>query len=216
MLYNIKRICFILSVFLLVGCVNDGDLELEELDLDIDKKELTTSEKPSDKKLYEEIFQKISKNLDDADEKFITLKTDHEKSPYIKKAATALAIAHMSKKEHILANFYIQELLKKDPKSKLGKFLLSKNQYLYSQLTQSDQQYMISAIKSLKTNKELLKDSEYQILANTMLTRLELDKAWNNAKIGYMYKKLNKDKGYELYINRTQELGIDINSIYKR
>jgi outer membrane protein assembly factor BamD len=209
MLYNIKRICFILSVFLLVGCVNDDDI-------DINENVVTSSSDKSAKEIYRDIFTRMSKNLDDADESFIDLKTDHEKSPYLKKAATALAVAHMSRREHILANFYLQELLKNDPKNSFGKYLLSKNQYLYAQLTQSDQQYMNSAIKSLKTNKELLKDSEYQILANTMLTRLELDKAWNNAKIGYMYKKLNKDKGYELYINRTQELGIDINSIYKR
>jgi len=210
MLCNIKRICFILSVLLLVGCVNESNIDNQN------KKVSSKDSSSSAKEVYKKILNDISKNLDLADEDFVTLKTDYEKSPYLKKAATVLAVAHMSKKEHILANFYLQELLKSDSKNSFAKYLLSKNQYLYAQLTQSDQQYMNSAIKSLETNKKLLRNKEYQILANTMLTRLKLDKAWNNAKISFMYKKLNKDKAYELYINRTQKLGIDINSIYKR
>jgi len=209
MLYNIKRICFILSVLLLVGCVNESNIDNQN------KKISSTDISFTAKDVYKKILNYISKDLDAADEEFIKLKTDYENSKYLSKAALALAIAHMNKKEHILANFYLQELMQADSSNSVGKYLLSKNQFMYAKLTQSDQEYMNNAIKSLEVNKNILSDSEYQLLANTMLLRLKLDKVWNNVKIGSMYKKLNKDKAYELYINRTLNLGVDINSIYK-
>jgi len=208
MLYNFRTICVILSIFLLNSCVN-------ETNIDQNKKSVSLSEKSSDKKIYNNIYKNLSSNLDAADEEFIKLKTDYENSKYLSKSALALAIAHMNKKEHILANFYLQELLQADSSNTLGKYLLSKNQFMYAKLTQSDQEYMDKAIKSLEVNKNILSDSEYQLLANSMLTRLKLDKVWNNVKIGSMYKKLNKNKAYELYINRTLNTGVNINEIYK-
>jgi len=192
--------------FLIGGCANDS-MQLKQ-----DNKKPNTI---NDKTLYKGIYNNLHNNLDGADEQYINLKTTYENSRYLSKAASILAIAHMNKKEYILANFYIQELLQYDSSSKIGKFLLSKNQFLYAQLTQSDQQYINSAIKSLQTNLALLSDSEHKMLSNSMLTRLKFDKIYNYAKIGSMYKKLNKNKAYELYINKSLNSEIDINSIYK-
>ena len=208
MLYNIKYIYIILSIFLLSSCVNEANLNKENSLSNLEKEE-------SDKQIYKRIYKNLSINLDMADEEFIKLKTDYENSKYLPKAATVLAVAHMNKKEHILANFYLQELLQSSASNSVGKYLLNKNQFMYAKLVQSDQQYIDKAIKSLEVNKNILTDSEYKILANTMLTRIQLDKAWNNIKIGNMYKKLNKDKAYELYINKTLNMGIDTKDIYK-
>ena len=199
-----NSITILVTFFILNSCANNQVVSTQ--------KKVTLS---SDKTIYNNIYKNLSSNLDSADEEFIKLKTDYENSKYLPKAALALAIAHMNKKEHILANFYLQELLQTDSSSSIGKYLLSKNQFMYAKLTQSDQEYMNKAIKSLEVNKNILNDNEYKLLANTMLTRLKLDKVWNNIKIGSMYKKLNKNKAYELYINRTLNTGIDIKNIYK-
>ena len=201
----------LITLLILNGCTNNSKINTNNK-VKSSNKQLSIS---NDKSIYKNIYKNLSNNLDAADEEFIKLKTDYENSKYLSKAALALAIAHMNKKEHILANFYLQELLQADSSNNVGKYLLSKNQFMYAKLTQSDQQYMDRAIKSLEVNKNLLSDSEYQLLANSMLTRLKLDKVWNNVKIGSMYKKLNKNKAYELYINRTLNTGIDIKDIYK-
>jgi outer membrane protein assembly factor BamD len=200
-----KNIIFIaLATIILSSCANNQPTKSQTL-----KKE------SNDRAVFNNIYKNLSSNLDLADQEYVKLKTDYENSNYLSKAALALAIAHINKKEHILANFYLQEVLSNDSSNSFAKYLLSKNQYMYAKLMQRDQQYLNRAINSLKTNKNLLNDSDYLLLANTMYTRVMLEKIWNNVKIGSMYKKLNKNKAYELYINKTLNSGIDIKDIYK-
>jgi len=209
MSYNFKRICIILSILLLNSCVKEPNLNQKE------SPSSTISEKKDDKKLYKDVFNTISSNLDSADEKYVDLKTEFENSPYLPKAALALAVAHIQKKEYILANFYLQEALNSDPSNELAKYLLSKNQFLYAKSVASDQSYLEQAIKALEVNSNIVADAEYKLLADSMLTRVQLEKVYNNQSIGKMYKRLNKNKAYELYINKTLNLNINPQNIYK-
>ncbi len=199
-----KLISLVFFAIILSSCANNQP-----------KKNKTTIKVTDDKSIYNNIYKKLSSNLDLADQEYVKLKTDYENSKYLPKASLALAIAHINKKEHILANFYLQEVLSIDNSNSFAKYLLSKNQYMYAKLMKNDLQYLNQAINSLKTNKNLLSHSDYQLLANTMYTRVMLEKIWNNVKIGSMYKKLNKNKAYELYINKTLNSGIDIKNIFK-
>ncbi len=216
MSYYIQKFCIILGIFLLTSCVEKTKLDLE-IEKEMAKLEETTKKAPKDDEaLYRKIFKNISSNLDLADEGYVDLKSDFEKSPFLEKAALALAVAHMQKQEYILANFYLQEALAINKSNELAKYLLSKNQFLYAKSVANDQTYMEKAIKSLEVNKNILHDREYKLLANSMLIRTKLDKVYNNQSIGKMYKKLNKNKAYELYINKTLNLNINPNDIYKK
>ncbi len=200
---------YLIFIFILIfsSCANNSNIKKDSINIE--------NKKYSDRKLYKEIFENISVNLDNADEKYIDLKSNFENSPLVINSALALAIAHMQKKEYLLANFYLQEVLQIDSNNELAKYLLSKNQFLYTKSLANDQSYMEKSIKALEINRNLLTDDEYKLLADSMLLRIKLDKIYNNQNIGKMYKKLNKNKAYELYINKTLNLNINPKNIYK-
>jgi len=168
------------------------------------------------KVIYSQIYSKISANdLDEADNLYIQLKTNYENSSYIPKAAQSLAIVHMEKEEYILANFYLQETLSINSSDEFSKFLLVKNQFLAAVKNQRDNNYMQKALKALELNRNLVSSNDYSILANSMLTRVKLDMIYQNREIGVLYKKLDKDKASKLYLNRVNELGLEVKNIYK-
>jgi len=155
-----------------------------------------------------------SSSLDKAGELYVELK-DSEDQPAIKRASSALAIAHIGKEEYILANFYLQEALATDSSDEFLKFLLVKNQFLSANLHSRDQSYMKRALGALEANRYLVIDSDYQILSNTMLTKVKLDMAWNNREVGNLYKRMNKPDAYKLYTQKIENLGFNIEDIIK-
>jgi len=156
-----------------------------------------------------------NRNLDDADNAYIELKTNSESPTTLSSVAKTLAIVHMQNKEYILANFYLQEALQADGSDEFAKFLLSKNQFLSAIKNQRDQSYRDRALKALEVDRNLVADEDYSLLANSMLTRVKLDTAWNNKEIGNTYKRLNKQEASQIYENRIKSLGFNINDIYK-
>ena len=198
----------LVALFLLIGCSNNNNINIQNSNI---------SEFEDDKKIYNSIYRAIaSKNLDDADDSYIKLKTTYENSSFVNKAALDLAIVHMQKGEYILANFYLQDYLAQDPSSEFAKFLLVKNQFLSAVRNQRDQSYTNRALNALKINKDLVSSSEYQLLANSMLMRVTLDKAWQNKDIAMQYKRLKKDEAFRIYQEKVKELGVNINDIYKQ
>jgi len=170
-----------------------------------------------DRYIYNSIYRAIAiKNLDDADNSYIKLKTTYKNSNFTKKAALNLAIVHMQNGEYILANFYLQDYLTQEPSSEFAKFLLVKNQFLLAVKNQRDQSYIDRTINSLKMNKDLVDSSEYKLLLSSMLTRVAIDRVWHNKEIAKEYKRLKKDKAFRIHEKRSKKLGININEIYKQ
>jgi len=170
--------------------------------------------KKDDKYIYSLIYKNIkANNLDNADENFVKLKTDFENSPYLKDAATNLAVAHMAKKEYILANFYLQEALNIDSSDEFLKFLLNQNQFLAIVENKNDQNYLNRGLKALNYNKNLVFSRGYKILSESMYNRVKIDLAYKNLKVGELYKKMNKQAAYDLYAKKVKELGVDINNL---
>ncbi len=166
----------------------------------------------SDKKIYENI-QKA--NLDAADDAYIDLKTSSEDKQLIADAATNLAIAHIAKGENILANFYIQEALQYNPSSEMLRFLLAKNQFLAAAKSSNETTYLQKALDALKTNRSLVSDYDYGILADSMLTRVQLSIALNNQDVSRLYQRLNKVDASTFYKEKATILGIDSSEIVR-
>ena len=200
---SIYSLIFILISFYFLGCnsVNNSTLAPSNIE--------------SNNSLYEEIDKLIKvNNLERAGELYIKLK-DKENKEATKLTASKLALAHIAKKEYILANFYLQEALAIDPNDEFLKFLLVKNQFLAAALNSSDQSYLKRALKSLESNRYLVNDSDYQILVNTMITRVKLETLWNNKEASTLYKKMNKIEASNIYNNRVLNLGYNPKDIVK-
>ena len=201
-----KYIFYSLITLLILGCSNTtNNIKVNNI-----------QKMDSAENIYTLIYKKIyQKNIDDADDLYIKLKTDFENSDLTKKAAKDLAIVHMQNKEYILANFYLQEALSIDSNDEFAKFLLIKNQFLAAVENQRDINYMQKALKALELNRNLVYSDDYVILANSMLTRVKLDILYKNREIGNLYQRLNKTNAAKLYLEKAKELGIDSKEIYK-
>ena len=170
----------------------------------------------SDKQIYSAIYSNIAKkNLDEADDLYIKLKTNFDNSNYLNSAADTLAVVHMQNGEHILTNFYLQEALQANSSDEFAKFLLVKNQFLSAVKNQRDLNYMNKALEALKVNQNLVY-GDYAVLANSMLIRVKLDMAWKNSQIGNLYKRLNKENAANIYRQKIEQLGVNIDEIDKK
>ena len=170
----------------------------------------------SEKQTYNAIYRNIAnKNLDEADDLYIKLKTNFDTSTYLNSAADTLAVVHMQNSENILANFYLQEALQVNSSDEFAKFLLVKNQFLSAVKNQRDLNYMNKALEALKVNQSLVY-GDYATLANSMLIRVKLDMAWKNSQIGNLYKRLNKENAVNIYRQKIEQLGVNIDDIEKK
>ncbi len=78
-----------------------------------DDKEVAEFNKPA-LYWYQKIADSISRgNLDKADAYYISLKSEHMRSPLMPTSLMMLAHAHMNEEEYLLANYYLDEYNKR-------------------------------------------------------------------------------------------------------
>ena len=78
-----------------------------------DKDAVTEYDKPA-LTWYQDIVKAIATvNLDKADNLYISLKSEHSRSPLLPTATMLLANAHMEDQAYIMADYYLDEYLKK-------------------------------------------------------------------------------------------------------
>ena len=196
----------VLIIFLFSNCTTSNDNILIE----------NSSSNNFERKGNNKIYNSIQKgDLDAADDAYIDLKTSSEDKQLIADAATNLAIAHIAKGENILANFYIQEALQYNPSSEMLRFLLAKNQFLAAAKSSNETTYLQKALDALKTNRSLVSDYDYGILADSMLTRVQLSVALNNQDVSRLYQRLNKADASTFYKEKATILGIDSSEIVR-
>ena len=200
-----KKIFFLIITFIMLiinNCTtNQANLEIE--------KNISNESNSIDLTIYNSIQQDIDK----ADDAYIDLKSSSKNEQLIADAATNLAIAHIAKGENILANFYIQEALQYKPGDEMLQFLLNKNQFLAAAKNSNETTYLQKALDALKTNRLLVSDYDYGILADSMLTRVELSIALNNQDVSRLYQRLNKSEASTFYQEKAKILGIDSSEI---
>ena len=205
---NKKLIIFIVSALILNSCSGKQAPNVEDSS--------TKYTQNSEKGLYSLIYTNIlNKNIDAADDSYIKLKSEYDSSKYLNSAAETLAVVHMQNGEHILANYYLQEALQANSSDEFSKFLLVKNQFLSANRNNRDLNYMNKALEALKINQNLVY-GDYAILANSMLIRVKLDMAWKNSQIGNLYKRLNKENAYNIYKQKVENLGVNIEDIVRK
>ena len=196
----------VLIIFLFSNCTTSNDNILIE----------NSSSNNFERKGNNKIYNSIQKgDLDAADDAYIDLKTSSEDKQLIADAATNLAIAHIAMGENILANFYIQEALQYNPSSEMLRFLLAKNQFLAAAKSSNETTYLQKALDALKTNRSLVSDYDYGILADSMLTRVQLSVALNNQDVSRLYQRLNKADASTFYKEKATILGIDSSEIVR-
>lgn len=158
---------------------------------------------------YQGIVKNIKEgDLEKADDYYTSLSSEHVESPLLKEAMLILARAHSKEEEYILANFYLDEYIKRfgDAKSvEYAKFLKIKTNFYAFKYPKRDQVLLNDTIKKAYSFLKEYPNSSYNPLVQTMLTKLSLAQKSMDLQIISLYKRIDKPKAAKIYEKRLRE-----------
>jgi outer membrane protein assembly factor BamD len=191
-----KQFIFLVtSIFLFLGCSS----------------KLTQKEELYNKSAsfwYKEIVKDIKMGtLDKADEAYTSLSSEHVASPLLKESLLILAKAHNKEEEYIMANYYIDEYIKRYASSKnisYLKYMKIKSNFQSFKRVNRDQKLLLDTINEANNYLKEYSNSPYLPEVQTILTRLQLTDQVLNQNIIDLYKKTGKKKSAKIYEDKLK------------
>jgi len=184
----------LISVFIVAGCSKNSDT-------------VTEFNKPA-LYWYKKIAQSISSgNMDKADEYYISLKSEHMRSPLMPTAIMILAHAHMQEEEYLLANYYWDEYNKRyadEESQEYTEFMKLKASFLGIKDVYKDQKLIMDTINRAKTYQIRYPRAEYMPLVNTILVRLHMSQYLLNENIAALYDRIDKPEAAKIYRQKNK------------
>lgn len=145
---------------------------------------------------YEEIAKEIkNQDLEKADSLYTSLSSEHVESPLLPEAMMMLANAHMQDEEYILANFYLDEYLKRYGNKENAdhvRYMKIKANYEAFPNPNRNQQLLLDTIVQTKEFIARYPHSKFKPLAQTILVRLELGEYFLDQNIKDLYSRTEK------------------------
>jgi outer membrane protein assembly factor BamD len=189
-------------VFLFVGCSDD--------------EEVAEFNKPA-LYWYQQIASTISSgNMDKADSYYISLKSEHMRSPLMPTAMMMLAHGHMNNEEYLLANYYLDEYNKRygeGDSREYTDFLKLKSSFLGVKDVYKDQKLIMDNIAASNTYIVRYPGSDYAPLVNTMLIRLYMSQYLLNENIAALYDRTGKEEAAKIYREKNKGSVIEMTDI---
>ena len=156
---------------------------------------------------YEDIVKEVATvNLDKADNLYISLKSEHARSPLLPTATMLLANAHMEDQAYIMADYYLDEYLSKYASGSTveqAKFLKIKAAFLGIKDVNKEQRLMIDTLVEVNRFMKAYPQSIYLPVVATLRVRLQMSQYLLNENIASLYDRLGKDKASEIYQNKN-------------
>ena len=184
-LYSLVLMVFI---FVFVGCQNKDDV--------------TEFNKPAFYWYKQIALSAMNGRVTKADAYYISLKSEHIRSPLMPTALMMLVTAHMDEDEYLLANFYLDEynkLFADYSTQEYSDFLKLKASFLGIQDVYKDQKLVIDTIAKSQTYLYRYPNSDYIPLINTILIKLHMSQYLLNENIASLYDRIDKPKAGEIY-----------------
>jgi len=158
---------------------------------------------------YKQIGESIGKgNLDKADSFYISLKSEHMRSPLMPTAMIMLAHAHMNEEEYLLANYYLDEYNKRygeEGSREYIDFMKLKAAFLGIKEVYKDQKLIMDSILNARKYLYRYPGSVYTPLVNTMLIRLYMSQYLLNENIAALYERTGKPGAAKIYREKNAD-----------
>ena len=157
---------------------------------------------------YNKMMKQIGSNdLDEADDTYTSLESEHRNSPFIPSAMLILINAHIDEEEYALANFYLDEYIKRFGLSKdidYARYLKIKANFLGFKYQFRDQQLIEDTLNQIEDFKVKYKNSPYMPLVDTINSRLFMAKASMDKEIADLYIRRDKEAAAAFYEQKVQ------------
>ena len=158
---------------------------------------------------YEEIAKEIkAQDLEKADSRYTSLASEHIESPLLPDAMMMLANAHMQDEEYVLANFYLDEYLKRygnKANADHVRFMKIKANYEAFPNPNRNQQLLLDTIVQTKDFLAKYPNSKFRPLAETILVRLEMGEYFLDENIKDLYTRVDKPEAAKLYDEKLKK-----------
>ena len=184
----IKLATIALALFVFYGCSSKNKLEVYN--------------KPA-LYWYGQIVKNIKDyNLEDADNLYTSLVSEHVSSPLLPEAMIMLSQAHMEEEEYLLANFYLDEYIKRygnQKRSEYARFMKIKANFESFPNPNRNQQLLLDTIVQTNSFVKKYPNSKYRPMVETMLVKLKLGEYFMTKNIADLYKRIDKPKAAKIY-----------------
>ncbi len=157
---------------------------------------------------YNKMLKQIASNdLDLADDTYTSLESEHRNTPFVPTAMLILVNAHIDEEEYALANFYLDEYIKRFGLSKdidYARYLKIKANFLGFKYQFRDQQLIEDTLNQIEDFKVKYKNSPYMPLVDTINSRLFMAKASMDKEIADLYVRRDKEAAAAFYEQKVQ------------
>lgn len=166
---------------------------------------------------YQKIAESISRgNMDKADAYYISLKSEHMRSPLMPTAMMMLSHAHMNKEEYLLANYYLDEYNKRygeGDSREYTDFMKLKASFLGVKDVYKDQKLIMDSIEASNVYIYRYPGSPYDPLVNTMLIRLHMSQYLLNENIAALYDRTGYEEAAKIYRKKNKGSVVEMSDI---
>jgi len=203
---NFKKVILsgVTLIFLFVACANTTTEDIEEFN------------KPA-LYWYKKIGSSISsRSMDKADAYYISMKSEHIRSPLMPTAIMMLAHAHMNNEKYLLSNYYLDEYNKRYGESdnrEYTEFMKLKASFLGIKEVYKDQKLIMDSIIKAKTYINRYPGSAYAPLVNTILIRLHMSQYLLNENIAALYDRTGKPNAAKIYREKNTGSVVEMTDI---
>lgn len=162
---------------------------------------------------YNKIANEIATgDLEAADDSYISLESEHKNSPLLATSLQILVNAHIAEEEYALANFYVDEYVKKFAVSKsvdYFRYLKIKANFMSFSSQFREQNLIYETQKEIDEFMVKFPNSPYMPLVGTINARLAMAKASFDKEIADLYKRIDKPKAAEFYDEKVSKNWVD-------
>lgn len=158
---------------------------------------------------YGQILQDIKENdLETADKHYTTFSSEHISSPLLEQMLLILAQAHARNEEYIMANFYLDEYIKRygdgGTKTEFAEYLKIKANFDSFKQPDRNQKLISDSIAGIEKFIYAYPDTEFRPLIETMLVKFKLARFYLNEQIQSLYERTGRDISAEVYTKKLE------------
>ncbi|MCK5853658.1 MAG: outer membrane protein assembly factor BamD [Sulfurovaceae bacterium] len=166
---------------------------------------------------YKNIIKSVSSsNFDKADNYYISLRSEHMRSPLLPTATMILAQAHMEDRSYLMSDYYLDEYLKKyaaSGKIEQARFLKIKAAFLGLKNINRDQKLMIDTLKAVDAFILAYPNSSYRPIVDTLKVRLNMAQYMLNENVARLYNRIGEDESAKIYRAKNESSALNSTDI---
>lgn len=150
----------------------------------------------------------IANDRDKADEDYSSMASEHIADPLLKPTLITLAFAHIENEEYIMADFYLEEYIKKFGNMQnieyIG-YLKLKAKFDSFSGANRNEELMHRSVSEIKSYLKAFPNSPFNPLVETMLVKFNLAIYYLDQNIAVLYGKMNRPISQKIYETRLKD-----------